>query len=200
MAVFYLIRHGETDAVGRFLAGRTPGVHLNATGRRQAAALATWLAHEPVDRVISSPMERTLETTGIVAESRGLAVERSEALHEFDFGQWTGRTFAELDTIDEWKAFNAFRSGTRAPGGESMIEVQARIVRFLLQVNGEQPEARVAVISHADVIRAALSYFAGVALDFFLRWQIEPGSVTTVAVETWGPRILNVNIEPRRTA
>ena len=61
MTTFYLIRHALNDLIGRSIAGRMPGVHLNAAGREQAERLAARLEGRPIDRIYCSPLERARE-------------------------------------------------------------------------------------------------------------------------------------------
>ncbi len=123
-----LIRHGLTDAVGHRITGRLPGVHLNETGRGQAAALPDRLTRWKIDAIYSSPLERTLETAAPLAERLGMTVRPDIAFAEFDFGDWAGMLISELDEREDWKVFCRYRSSTRAPGGELITEVQTRMV------------------------------------------------------------------------
>jgi probable phosphoglycerate mutase len=92
MTTFLLIRHGANDLVGKVLAGRTPGVHLNDPGRRQAEGLALRLANAGVQGVFSSPRERCRETAEPLARRLGLKVQIAGELQEIDHGAWTGQT------------------------------------------------------------------------------------------------------------
>ena len=132
MTRLYLIRHGENDFVLRgAIAGRQPGIHLNDTGHAQAERLAHELHREGIERIYSSPLERCRETAEPLARRIGIKIEPTDELLELDFGDWTGRTFAELDGCETWHRYNQFRSGTRIPGGELMLETQARVVGFV---------------------------------------------------------------------
>ena len=193
MTAFLLIRHAATDLLGRALAGRRPGVHLNAEGEAQAQRLAKRLASTALTAIYSSPLERALDTAAPIARRHGLAVVASDALMELDFGAWTGCTFDELSDQPQWRLFNTFRSGTRLPGGEPMIEGQARIVAELARLRERHPDGCVAIVSHADMIKAAVAHYLGVHLDLFHRIEIGPASVTTVALHEWGPQVLQVN-------
>jgi probable phosphoglycerate mutase len=189
-----LIRHGLTDAVaGRMLTGTRPGVPLNSEGRRQAAAVADAIAGIALAAVVSSPLERALETALPIAERRGLAVERMPELLEFEFGEWTGRTFDDLDGDAGWRQFNQVRSVSAPPAGEMMLEVQVRAVRALLALERRFPGAAVAVISHGDVIRAALMHVLGIPLDFVHRLEIAPASVSIVELSDITPRVRLIN-------
>ena len=196
MTTFLLVRHATCDPVGTRLTGRAAGVSLNAEGREQAARLATWLAPVPLGAVYAGPLERTQETAAYLAGPRALRVTPHDAFTELDFGEWTGREIASLADDDHWRRFNAFRSATRPPGGELMLEAQARAVAALHALASRHPGETVAVVSHADVLRAALAYFAGAPLDLFLRLEISPASVSTLALHDWGAQLRAVNATP----
>jgi len=178
-----LIRHGETDSLGQFLAGRTSGIHLNEDGRRHVNKLRESLrGYEELAAVVSSPMERTTETAEILAYARGLDIEIDSRFNEFDFGEWTGKTFAELSRHALWGEYNRYRSIHRAPGGESLIEVQGRAWKGVQAMSNGFPDATVVIVSHADVIRSVLMLALGMPLDNLLRLDIPPASVSEISV------------------
>jgi probable phosphoglycerate mutase len=188
-----LVRHATNDSVGRWLAGWTPGVRLNDEGRAQAERLAARLAREPLRAVYASPLERAQDTARPIAVAHGLPVVACQELGELRLGEWTGKTFAELEGDERWRRFNAYRAGTRAPGGEHMLEVQARVVGWLEAARERHPAEAIAAVSHADVIKAALFHYGGVSLEHVHRWEISPASVTTLDLDAWGARLVSVN-------
>jgi probable phosphoglycerate mutase len=193
MTTFLLIRHGMTDAVGKAITGRLPDVHLNEAGRRQADDLPSRLKRWKIDAIYSSPLERALETAAPAARKLGLKVMMSEALSEVDFGEWSGRSLADLDQLPEWRLYNTFRSSTRAPGGELATEVQTRMVEQLTRYSRQHPDQIVAVFSHADAIRLALVHFLGMPIDLMHRIEIRPASISVVRLAEWGPQVLLMN-------
>jgi probable phosphoglycerate mutase len=196
LTTFLLLRHATCDPVGHRLAGRAPGVSLNEAGRAQAARLAAWLQPTRVDAVYSSPLERTRETAAYVAEPRALAVSVDEAFVELDFGAWTGAEISALDPDERWRRFNAFRSGVRPPAGELMLHAQSRAVAGLLALAEAHPGQTIAVVSHADVLRAVVAWTVGAPLDHFLRLEIAPASATVVELGSWSPRLVTMNAGP----
>ena len=195
VTTFLLIRHALCDPVGESIAGRSPGVHLNAAGRDQAAALASRLAELPVAAIRSSPMERALETAEPLACVLGLGVIQDQGLNEVDFGDWTGRTLAELDDLPGWRRFNERRSSTRIPGGEILAEVVGRILAALEQMH-RSPELTgrlVAVVSHGDVLRSLVAHCIGMDPDAIHRIEIAPASVSILACEEGSWRLLLLN-------
>ena len=195
MTTFLLIRHGMCDPVGHSIAGRTPGVHLNEEGKRQAQKLATRLSGLSLAAVYSSPLERALETAAPIAQAHNLEPQVLQGLTEIDFGEWTGKSLAELDQMPVWRFFNTFRGGTRIPGGESMPEVLSRALRELERIRQAHPApgALIAVVGHGDVLRAVLAYALGLPLDFMQRLELSPGSVSILSWEDWGNRVLQLN-------
>jgi broad specificity phosphatase PhoE len=196
VATFVLVRHGAHDLIGKRLVGRGSEVHLNAAGLDQAHRLAARLACLQDAVVYSSPLPRALETAKPVAAKLGREVQLADPINEFDFGDWTGAAFDDLEGSSEWRMFNVFRSGTCAPNGESMLDVQARVVRFMNRLWTQRPDGRFVLVSHGDVIRAALLHFLGMHLDLFHRIEIELGSLSTVVVEPYGPKVVGLNEVP----
>lgn len=193
MTTVLLVRHAHCEPVGRRIAGRAPGVPLDVEGRRQAAVLAGRLRALSLAAVVSSPLERARETAVAIAAPHGLTVACDPAWTELDFGAWTGRDLAALDDDEHWRRWNRFRAGTRAPGGELMLEAQARAVAALAGLAERHPEDVVAVVSHADVLRAVLAHYLGMSLDHLLRLEIAPASVSALELGPWGARVVLLN-------
>lgn len=203
MTILLLIRHGENDVMRRRLAGRTPGVSLNAAGQRQAQDLAEALKQAPLKAVYSSPLERAVETAQPLAESHGLTVQVRPALIEIDYGMWQGRTYKQLGRTNLWKKLTEKPSEIRFPGGETFLMVQQRVAAELdslarawqLPAGTEPaPQQVIAVVAHADIVRLALAHFLNMALDDFLRLTIAPASVSAVQIDgNSRPKVLNIN-------
>jgi broad specificity phosphatase PhoE len=192
-----LIRHGNTDLLGRVLYGRMPGVHLNAQGCRQAQVLGQNLKERyRIHEVISSPLERALETARFIADPHGLNVSIDEGINEVDVGSWMGKSFDELLESDEWKRYNKARSTTKPPGGELIMEVQTRawgaLARILARYHSVK-DATAAVVSHGDVVRALLILFLGMPLDHIHRLEVAPASLSEVSLGAGHPRVLMIN-------
>ncbi len=194
MTRLLLVRHAHNEYLdaGR-LAGRTPGVHLNEKGRRQAQALAERLALLQITAIYSSPMERALETGGPVASSHGLEIRILEDLNETNCGDWTGQTIAELAKTEIWPRMLTYPSGTSHPGGEGITAVQARMVRALDGIRAAHPGELIVAVSHADPIKAVLAYYTGMHIDLFQRLNVDPASVSELAFSPQGPRLIRCN-------
>ena len=144
MTRLYLVRHGVHDLVGRALAGRMPGVHLD------------------------------------------------DDLIELDCGAWTGESFETLATDPLWHAWNNERARASVPGGETMERVQARIMRVIDRFAATEQEPAI-LVSHSDVIKAAVLGLLGSSLDRHDRLEIEPASITTLDLWPGGGKVVRMN-------
>lgn len=186
MTRLLLIRHGANDTQeDGILAGWMPGVHLNQKGRAQAQALARRLTPIDVEAVYASPLERALETAEIIAAPHRLPVMVRERLGEVRFGRWTGQPLERLRRRRLWRAAQLGPSTVRFPGGESVHEMQTRVVAELEDLRAKHPHATIAVVTHADVLKAAVAHYVGLHLDLFQRIVVSPASLTIV--ELGGP-------------
>jgi probable phosphomutase (TIGR03848 family) len=190
----FLVRHGQTPTTGTNLPGRAPGLHLADSGRAQAEQAAARLAElKQVDAVYASPLERARETAAPIAKARGLKVQIERGLLECDFGEWTGCELKSLMKLPEWQSVQRTPSTFRFPGGESFIEMQARIAGAIGRLVERHRGGVVVAVSHADPIKAAVATAMGTHLDLFQRIVISTCSVTAIAYGAGGPVVLTVN-------
>jgi probable phosphomutase (TIGR03848 family) len=192
MTTFLLIRHGDCEPVGKSIAGRMSGVNLNDRGLEQARILAERLGKMKIDRLYSSPLERTRQTAAPLAKALGLDVQISEKLHEINYGKWTGKTFEELSTVPLWKEFYSFKSNIRIPGGEMIVEVESRMCGFI-EEERRRCNGTVAIFSHGDPIKTIIAHYMGFPLDFIVRLEISPASVSVLRIDDYSASVLTVN-------
>jgi probable phosphomutase (TIGR03848 family) len=192
-----LVRHGRTAANSSgVLAGWTPGVTLDDTGRAQAQALGDRLRGVPLAGVVSSPLERCIETAGPMVAGRELQPVVDERLGECRYGDWTGRELKKLAKDPLWKVVQQHPSAVVFPGegGESMRAMQVRAVDAV-RAWGERlgPDSVWVAVSHGDVIKAVVADALGLHLDAFQRLVVDPCSVTVVRYSTLRPFVVRLN-------
>jgi probable phosphoglycerate mutase len=180
----FLVRHGEVDAniQYRFLGRRDDP--LNASGREQAANLAALFAELPVSEVYTSPLSRTRDTAEAIAAAAGAELVQDDLLVELDFGTWEGLTLPQIaergdqdrELLARWES----DPSCPAPGGESLADVQERVVRFADQVLEARPGATIAVVTHMGPIKALLCAALEVALTGARRLFLDPATVSVV--------------------
>lgn len=187
-----LVRHGSHDELGRVLSGRTTGVALNPAGRDEASALARALAGAGVGAILSSPQRRTVETAAILARALGPNPQVDPALDEIDFGEWSGRDFADLSG-DAWDLWNTARATAPTAGGETMAAATARAAALIdrLGAGGGEP---VLCVSHCDIIRGVVCHYLGLTLDNILRFSVDPGRICWLHADgQGGAQLLSLN-------
>ena len=190
-----LVRHGVTATTGKVLPGRAPGLHLSERGREQAKRAADRLGELSTtpSALYASPLERTRETAAPIARTLGLRVRIDRGLLECDFGEWTGKTLSSLRKKPEWRAVQHAPSTFRFPQGESFTQMQLRIWTTLERLSQVHRGETIVVVSHADPIKAAVTYAQGVPLDLFQRTVISTCSISAVLLTDSTPIVLSVN-------
>jgi broad specificity phosphatase PhoE len=184
MATIFMVRHASHALLDRVLAGREVDVPLNETGWHEAEALAETVSAFAITHVQSSPRRRAYETAGALGRRLGLPIDIVPALDEVDFGAWAGRSFADLNGDVLWATWNSVRSGVRAPGGECIEEVLARVMEHLTRFSEANADARVLMVTHAEIIRALVLMRQGLPLRDWRSVDVAPASVTWFSVRS----------------
>jgi broad specificity phosphatase PhoE len=193
VTTFFLIRHSLHDFGPTRLAGRLPGLALSDKGRAQAERLAERLEREGITTLQASPQQRTQETAAPIAARCGLAVETVEALNEVDFGEWAGLSFDELDADPRWIAWNAEREYASTPSGETISTLAKRVIRHIERCLATDPGGRIAMVTHAEVIRTAVLHHLGMPFSAFTRLEIEPASISKLVFADGSPILAGLN-------
>lgn len=180
MTVILLVRHGETDWLGEKLAGRLPDIHLNAKGRANAELLSAMLQPLSLAAVYSSPLERAMETAEPTARAAGKSIVRCELLQEVDFGDLAGKVFSDLREMDLWKLVHRSPGEVKYPGGETLVEAQARAVRAVEDIHAQYETGTIALFTHSDTIRLAVAHYLQMPLVAYHALVADPASVSVL--------------------
>jgi alpha-ribazole phosphatase len=134
---------------------------LSREGIKQTRLLGRYLAAERIDSFYSGPWEGAFHTASILAGRHRRGVIRIKDLQEMDYGKWTGKTAAELKESDPemlttWQ-FEPHKH--RMPGGETVGEVQERIVQALEKILSVEKGSGVCVVTHAIPVKTAMCHF-----------------------------------------
>jgi probable phosphomutase (TIGR03848 family) len=183
-----LLRHGRSTAnAAGILAGRADGVDLDDRGLEQAAEAGRRLADIPVARVVCSPIARCRQTAQAAMAAAGWAADMviDDRVSECDYGDWTGRSLAELAREGIWRTVQDRPSEVEFPAGETMVAMRDRIVEAVREHDAAVRESHgdhavILVVSHGDPIKAAVSDVLGQSFDHFQRIMVDPGSITVV--------------------
>lgn len=151
---FVLVQHAACAQMDNVLLGRTADVGLDAHGRVQARNVATQLAQEHPALVASSPRLRARQTAVAIAAHAACAMRTCDEFDEVDFGEWSGRSFAELARDARWQHWNTHRAIAATPAGDTMVRVRERASAALRSLGEEFADRTIVVVTHAEVIRA----------------------------------------------
>lgn len=199
MTTLILLRHGRSSAnVAGVLAGRTPGVELDETGRGQAEKVVARLNGVPLAEIVCSPMLRCEQTVTPLAADRELTPLTEPDLAEVDYGSWTGSELRKLGKEPLWKVVQSHPSAAVFPDGEGLAAMQARAVaavrrhdRRIAEAHG--PQAVWVACSHGDVIKAVLADALATHLDNFQRIMVDTCSISVVHYTETRPFVARVN-------
>ena len=169
---FFFVRHGESQAnLARVFSGRSDSP-LTERGRAQAQTVADALADVAFDRIVATPLSRSLDTALAIARPRKMPVDVVSDLVEIDVGEKTGAAFDEVAGLPGWTndGFVPWK------GGEALEQVLERGLRALRRIHRETPGATVLVIGHGGVTRILVSHFLGILP------RLDPSRQTNTAV------------------
>ncbi len=208
MALFYLVRHGETAWNAELkLCGRTD-VELNDAGRRQAERLGERLRRLPSSTIYTSPLKRTVETAEIIRDVASLPRHEASGvkppLHvddrivELNYGEWEGKKFDEVKTLysDLYRRWDADPATEAPPGGETGFAGVARIAACLddMKKRHTGKNDKVIVVTHKTVCRLAICHALGLAAsEYRRRLSMSNTAVNIIAPEPDGWRVVVVN-------
>lgn len=180
-----LVRHGETEWSRD---GRHTGltdVPLTERGREEAGALRAALEETSFDRVLTSPLARAADTARLAGY--GEVAEPRDELREWDYGDYEGRTTAEIRK--ERPTWTLWVDGV--PGGETAAEVGARVDRLLAELDAA--EERVLVFAHGHLLRVLAARWIGLEPEAGRRLALDPATIGILGHERETPVIRRWN-------
>jgi len=191
-----LARHGQTEwhSDNRYVSRTDIG--LTETGREQARTLARRAEREKVNLVLSSPLGRALLTAKPAAAACNLEPETDERLRELDFGEWEGRTLAEIREEDPESVRRFEESAEHGfPGGEPLHEGADRVLKVFACLARSHAGETVLVVAHNTLLRLALCRMLGVELGQYRRLmpRVVNGAVSEVRFGENGGALYSFN-------
>jgi alpha-ribazole phosphatase len=179
-----LLRHGETE-LGGGLRGSLDDA-LTARGWEQMRSAV--INGGPWDRLVSSPLQRCRLFAEELAEQLQLPLSVDKALQELHFGEWEGRSAAELMQTDE-RGLGLFWSdpyGFTPPGGEPVSEFATRVLRAVEGLGRAHDGERILLITHGGVMRLLLAQARGLPREQLLQVEAANGSLFSLWVDADG--------------
>jgi 2,3-bisphosphoglycerate-dependent phosphoglycerate mutase len=173
------IRHGETAwNVDTRIQGQLD-IGLNAKGRWQAERAGAALAGETIDAIYSSDLWRAYDTALSVAKPHGLMVQTDEALRERGFGEFQGKTFAEIETAlpDQALLWRKRVPDFAPPGGESLLHLRERVVQYIARIAQQHPGQHIVIVSHGGVMDVLYRAATGLDIQAARTWDLHNAAI-----------------------
>lgn len=173
-----LVRHGETEWNRENRVQGTSDTPLSDNGIRQAERLASSMAGEEIDLIVTSPLRRAAETASIINRGLNAPLRTDEDLRELDQGIFEGMGYTELmrDHGDFLRRWAADPASVVMPGGESLAVLQERAWKAVLRITGSVERAL--IVSHNFTITVILCRALGVPLSGFRHIRLDNASRT----------------------
>ena len=148
------IRHGETAWNADTRIQGHLDIPLSDVGRRQAERLAQALSDEPITAIYASDLTRAWETAQYVARVLGKEVIEEKGLRERGFGEFEGKTFAEIETLlpEQSLRWRKRDPGFAPAGGESLIVLRKRVLDAAERLAAKHPGELIAMVGHGGVM------------------------------------------------
>ena len=159
----YLVRHGSTQLTAEDRFSGAENVFLSEEGRAQVERLAIRLSDDEIAAVYASPLDRTMDTAGVIARPHRLPLIARDGLREISHGHWEGMTRKEVEAQfpDEYASWESDPFTFAPQGGESGISVLARALPVIREIVVAHEDRNVVVVSHKATIRLVLSSLLG---------------------------------------
>lgn len=199
MTKILLIRHGETawNAVRR-LQGHLD-IALNDEGTRQAQALARALADEPLAAIVSSDLQRAVQTAQAASQHHPLSVQQDPQLRERAYGVFEGMLYADIERLYpvEFAAWQARDADAMMPHGERFAEsfrqFYQRCITAITEWAERYPGQTIAMVAHGGVLECAYRAAQGMSLDSPRDFQVRNASINRftlaggkLSLDSWG--------------
>lgn len=197
MTRIIVVRHGQTawnEGEGERFRGRAE-VELDDKGIRQTRATAARLAQWEVAAIYSSPLKRALSTANILAEPLRLQVQPMEGLIDIDYGRWQGLSLKEA-AEDDSKLYELWLKSPHLvtfPQGESLEQVQKRVVSAVESLVPQHPGQSIVLVSHKVVCKVLFCSLLGLDTSHFWQLQQDPCAINLVEADENTVAIASLN-------
>jgi len=178
-----LMRHGETpwNREGRVM-GRQP-IELDEAGRRQVEESVPLARLLKPALIVSSPLPRARQSAEIIANGiGGIKVVEEPLIEEVRYGKWEGMTYHQLIKDESFLEFRRAPIENMTPGGETIVQVQARGVEGVMQALRANDGQRLLFVSHGDIIRTVVCHFMKLELRYYHRLRVDNASFFAIDV------------------
>jgi len=191
-----LVRHGDVPGIEPERFRGRADLPLTELGWRQAAATAQWVRqHWQPAALYTSPLRRCVQTGSVIAEASGLSAQALPALLDLDYGEWQGRSCEEVRNTSpaDYQRWRCAPQRQRFPGGESLSELEGRVVQALQDIMQRHGGATVLIVAHDSTNRVSLLWALGLSLAAYWRLVQSPCAISELEADDALIRVRRMN-------
>ncbi|NLL71259.1 MAG: alpha-ribazole phosphatase [Epulopiscium sp.] len=194
----YLVRHGETNFNQKGVYYGWKDILLCPEGEKQIKGLRKILPRKTWDCIISSPLQRAIQTVELLQLPSYIPWIQDERLKEIHFGQWEGKHYKKIQKEDpvHWEKWIHHWQEVAPPKGESYLEFYNRVENWLLECIEQHKDQELLVISHQGCLRIILSILLGLGKEGYWYFSFESGAYTFVEYNDGHCIVHKINQKP----
>lgn len=187
MTEFWLVRHGQTDwnISGRWQGQTADAPGLNQTGWAQALDPLKLLTGKQFSAIYSSDLLRSRQTAELIAKALGLDLILEPRLREIDLGEWEGMLSKDIEAHYPNELAERVHDPVhaRAPRGESLLDVEERVIAVMNEITKKYPDGSVLIVSHGVPLAVIICHSKKIPLEeayghvpenaqsYYLQWE-----------------------------
>lgn len=194
--IIYLIRHGEIGYSGEKAYIGITDIPLSKRGILQAKRLKEYFSSIPIDKIYSSDLIRTVQTSEIITENRNIEIVKLKELREINMGDWEGKTFKEIRAKypEAFENRMKFIEDFKPSNGESFRECEIRVKEAFDKIITAEEE-QIIITAHAGVSRVLLADILGMPLENIFRLQLDYGSINKILFDGRQSKVQSINFQ-----
>ena len=179
MTKIYIVRHGETRWNREEVFRGTKDIPLNDTGRQQAQKVGNYFSKRHIDRIISSPLSRAIQTAEAVSSATGIKTEIMKEFMDINFGIWEGLTLQKVEKRfpENFSLWKTSPEKLLVENGETIAMVRDRISAGLAEISYDREDS-IIIVTHRVICKILVLHALGLGNDHFWDMKYDPGSIS----------------------
>lgn len=180
----YILRHGETQWNREEIFRGTKDIPLNEKGLNQAEMAGIFFKAIGIHCIVSSPLERALETAHAVSRATGIGIEIMDEFTDINFGIWEGLSVEEVKETytHEFELWRRSPERLSIDGAETLEIVRQRVSRGFERLRKAGDES-ILIVTHRVICKVIVMYLLNIGNEHFWDMKFDPASITLLETD-----------------
>ena len=190
----YIIRHGLTESNKKKIYAGWSDESVCNEGISNLLEIGNKLKKFKIEKIFSSPIQRAIQTAGIINSSLDISTEIEKSLKEMKMGPWEGLSEEEVAKKypREWKIWNSKPFELKLDGRETLKDLQLRTLRAIKKISNNSNFSRILAVTHVALIRALIIFYNNLSLDEYRKIDVPNGAVYLLDYNTPEKKVMRV--------